>query len=299
MTLCSAARCSCISLSILLLLPVPVIAQSVPSQYELNGFLLGQHISSIRRQLGEPSQEQRTDDHWIYRVYIIDRAHHAYMVFKFAPERPDHAVSIQIAGDSGSQTYPFLGLVLGSDTGRTRARFGTATTIEQELDPPLSAWSYEHRNYSFEFTPVGRLYSIQVFGYDGFDAMPAEPLARLEPFRDALASRNPERLMPVVASDLELYRGGHSVTFTASARRELADPTTPLSQLLYAGSKSLRALLADSTLVQRGTVAIRVYEHSRPGAIYTSFRFPAGTPLEELVFEGFAGQWRIWEVRFR
>jgi hypothetical protein len=41
---------SCVSLSILLLLPVPVIAQSVPSQYDLNGFLLGQHISSIRRQ---------------------------------------------------------------------------------------------------------------------------------------------------------------------------------------------------------------------------------------------------------
>jgi hypothetical protein len=221
------------------------------------------------------------------------------MVLKFAPDRPDYAVSIQIAGDSGSPMYPFLGLVLGSDTGRVRARFGRATTIEQESDPPLTAWSYEHRNYSFEFTPAGRLYSIQVFGYDGFDGMPAEPLARLEPLRDALASRNPERLMPVVASDLEVYRGGHSVTFTGSARRELADSTSPLCQLLYAGSNSLRALLADSALVQRGTVAIRVYEHPRPGAIYTSFRFPVGTPLEELVFEGFAGQWRIWEVRFR
>ncbi len=286
-------------LTVLVLLPAPMLAQSVPSQYELNGFLLGQHISPIRHQLGEPSQEQRTDDHWVYRVYVIDRAHHAYMVFKFAPDRPDYAVSIQIAGDSGTQMYPFLSLVLGSDTGHARARFGKATAIEQEFDPPLSAWSYASRNYSFEFTPAGRLYSIQIFGYDGFDAMPPEPLARLEPLRDALVSHDPERLLSVVASDLEVYRGGRSVTFTSSARRELADSTTSLSQLLYVGPNSLRALLADAPLVQRGTVAIRVYEHPRPASIYTSFRFPAGTPLEELVFQGFAGQWRLWEVRFR
>jgi hypothetical protein len=68
------------------LFPLPAIAQSPPSQYELNGFLLGQHIKSINQQLGAPAQEQHTDDHWVNRVYIMDRAHHAYMVFKFAPD---------------------------------------------------------------------------------------------------------------------------------------------------------------------------------------------------------------------
>jgi hypothetical protein len=283
----------------LALLPLPAIAQSPPSQYELNGFLLGQHIKSINQGLGMQAQEQRTDDRWVNRIYIIDRAHHAYMVFKFAPDRPDNATSIQVAGDSGTGMYPFLGLVLGSDTARVSSRLGRPSTVEREPDPPLVLWSYENRNYSVEFTPAGRLSSIQVFAYEGFGKLPPEPLARLEPLRDALVTRDAAALLAVVASDLEIYENGHTYSFTRSARSELSDSTNTLSQLLYASSHSLGSLLADSALVRRASVAMRVYEHPRPGTIYTSYRFPSDTRLDELVFQGFAGQWRVWEVRFR
>ncbi len=281
------------------LLPVPALAQSPASQYELNGFLLGQHIKAINQQLGAPVQEQHTDDRWVNRVYIMDRGHHAYMVFKFAPDRTDNTISIQIAGDSGTVMYPFLGLVLGNDTARVRSKLGRPSTVERESDPPLILWSYEDRNYSVEFTLAGRLSSIQLFGYEGFGRRPPEPLARLEPLRDALVNRDADALLAVLASDLEVYKNGHTYSFTRSARTELVDSTSTLSQVLYAGSNSLGSLLADAAFLRRANIAIRVYERPRPGTIYTSFRFPSGTPLDEIIFEGFAGQWRAWEIRFR
>jgi hypothetical protein len=285
--------------SLLALLPSAALCQSVTSQYELNGFLLGQHVKAIEAQLGQPSQTQETSDRWSYKIYIIDRPHRGYMVFKFAPDRPEYAFSIQVAGDSAGDMYPFLGLVLGSDTTAARMRLGAPTTVERETDPPLLLWSYQGRNYSLEFTPAGKLYSVQLFGYDGFPKMPSEPLAPIAPLRDALLHRDVERLLALMAPDFEVYQAGRTHTFAASARKEIADATTTVAQLLYAGRNSLRDVLADSALVDRADVNIRVYEHPRPGAIYTSYRFPKDAPLNEIVFEGYAGQWRVWEIRFR
>ena len=274
-------------------------AQHAPSQSELNGFLLGQYAKAIAHQLGPASQEQRTDDHWVYRVHIIDRAHHAYMVFKYAPDRPDYAISAQLAGDSGTSMTPFLGFELGADTALVRSRAGGPTEIEPESDPPLILWRYADRNYSFEFTPSGRLYSIQIFGYDGFPAMPPEALAPLEPLRSALASRSVQHLLQLLAPDVEVSRGGKTARFEGSARHDLSDSTSALWRALFRGPGDLRSALADSTTYARGEVGIRVYEHPRPGAIYTSYRFARPSSLAEVVFEGFAGQWRLWEATFR
>jgi hypothetical protein len=85
--------------------------------------------------------------------------------------------------------HPFLGVVLGSDTARVSARLGPPSTVEPESDPPLLLWSYGNRNYSVEFTPAGRLSSIQLFGYDGFGRLPPEPLPRLELLREGLVQQ--------------------------------------------------------------------------------------------------------------
>lgn len=270
-----------------------------PSQYELNGFLLGQHIRAIEHELGSPYQQRKSDDQWVSRIYIIDRPHEAYMVFEFTPDRPDHTVTVQVTGDSGTAMVPFLGLVLGSDTAMVRRHAGPPTSVRQETDPVLTLWQYADRNYSFEFTPAGRLYSIRIMGWDGFPRMPALPLAGLEPLVAALDSRDPGRLLAVIAPDIEVFRGDSVYTIEGAARRAVSDTTSTLWQQLLHGQGSLRAALADSFGLAQADPSIRVYEHPRPGATYTSYRFPSRSQLSELVFEGFAGQWRLWEVRFR
>jgi hypothetical protein len=59
------------------------------------------------------------------------------MVFKFAPDRPDNAISIHVAGDSGTAMRPFLGVTLGSDTARVSARLGPPS-LSSENRIPLS-----------------------------------------------------------------------------------------------------------------------------------------------------------------
>jgi hypothetical protein len=67
---------------------------------------------------------------------------------------------------------------------------------------------------------------------------------------------------------------------------------------LYVGPVSLAAELADPAVIESSNLAIRVRENQTPGTSYMVWSFEAGTALEEIVFEGFAGEWRIWEIRF-
>src|SRR5205809_7003960 len=86
----------------------------VPSQRELNGFLLGQHKDAIAASFAKVLQIDTTSDGWINRSYLLDRPHRAYMSFKFSHGRLDYATSVQVAGDSGTPMVPFVGIVLGS-----------------------------------------------------------------------------------------------------------------------------------------------------------------------------------------
>src|SRR2546429_3947603 len=55
---------------------------------------------------------------------------------------------------------------------------------------------------------------------------------------------------------------------------------------------SLRAPAARSS----GDVNLRVWEHGGTGWVW---KFPAHAPIDELVFKGHEGRWRLWEVRYR
>src|SRR5262245_38225869 len=89
----------------------PLVLQAqVPSQRNLNGFLLGQHKDAIAASFSEVLRVDTTPDRWVYRTYLLDRPHGAYMSFKFAPDRPDYAISVQLAGASGTTMRPFGGL---------------------------------------------------------------------------------------------------------------------------------------------------------------------------------------------
>ncbi|HET9129495.1 MAG TPA: hypothetical protein VFO86_01025, partial [Terriglobia bacterium] len=86
--------------------------QFPPSQRELNGYLLGEDARPISEGFDSIAREQRYNDGWIDRVYALDSAHAAYMVFGFS-DSSDDCLSIQITGEPGTPMHPFLGLRLG------------------------------------------------------------------------------------------------------------------------------------------------------------------------------------------
>lgn len=258
-----------------------------PSQYELNGFLLGQHNDALVHAFGAPFQTIPHEDGWIDRAYGVSREHHAYMAFKFAPDPKDIAVAVQIAGDASTPMRPFLGIHLGSTRKEVEARFGAPSEVSHEDDVNVDLLTWAGRNYSFEVDTAGIVNSIQILGYDGLrdEAMDSEPdpLAR---FRRVLASGDVDSLLVVVGPDVECYRDTTVTTFTQSPRSDLGTATSPLRRCF--------AALAAPIATPASDVAVRVQEP----AVGLVYKWARG-PVQELFFKWFPGGYRLWEARLR
>lgn len=281
-----------------MLLPIGVLAVQMvglPSQVELNGFLLGQHRSVVDATFGAPVHVENGSDGWVDRVFYTDSTETAYMVFGFTPERPDYVASIQLTGRYQQSQTPFGGLSLGAKADDVTAVLGAPTDRVSIPDWIAERWEYPERNYSVEVDTTGQLVSIRLTGYKG---IPVRPDADSNPLQDlvaALRSRDPRGVMMVLAPDFEIYRTGEVFRYEGAALSELADSTGMLWNLLVGESRSLRAVLgsADTAAVE---VNVRLTETGLTGLVY---KFPETSPLQEIFFISYAGRWTAWEITFR
>jgi len=267
----------------------------VPSQRQLNGFLIGQHEDAIAASFDTVLQIDTTSDGWVYRTYLLDRAHSAYMSFKFPSAKPDYAVSVQIAGDSGTGMIPFVGIVLGAPRSQLVSRFGGPSQVERQTDVGSDLLLYDQRNYSFEIDSHGRVSSIQILAAQGFSQLPAETAPSLDSLAWALAA-GPDAMLEYVAPDLEVYRGGEALSFRRGALTELRDSTSDIARVLFDGPTSLSAILQSRETRSSGDINMRVWERGGSGWVWKP---PTSVPIAEVVFKADAGRWRLWEVAYR
>lgn len=277
-----------------LLLPCGVAtAERVPSQRELNGFVIGQHRDAITSSFGKPYMEETTSDGWLYLTCLVSEDPLAYWGFKFPPDHMDRLISVQYAGDPDPGMRPFAGVRLGSTDEEVMGVFGPPTSTERLTDPPVELWLYEGVNYSFEFGGDGRLSSIQIFGYDGFGDPSGFP--ETMPWEDVLAllgSTDPERLMDAVSSDAEISSGEDHCYVDRSMWSTLTGTTS-----LFRGELT-RAFEALSTEPAWEPAEVRV-RLARDGSPCTVYRFEQGSPVIQVVLISEAGEWRIWEIEIR
>jgi len=275
--------------------PVAPLGAQAPSQRELNGFLLDQSGDAVAASFAQVLKVDTMADHWVYRVYGLDRSHHAYMAFKFPPDRPKQAVSLQITGDSGTTMHPFLGLVLGDHYQTVLKGLGDPTVIRHELDLNLDLYVYDGRNYSLELDSLGRLWSIEIFAYTGLPDRPKETVPSLDSLAAALEAGG-DTALQYLAPDLEIYEKGHTHSFLRAALTEVEDDTSTMARLLFHDAKSAVAVLRDPSTRVRAEANIRVWERRSPGWV---FKLPRPTPIAEVVYINHAGRWRLWEIRYR
>lgn len=273
----------------------PVAGAQALSQRELNGFLLGQHKDAIAASFTTVLRVDTTSDGWVYRTYLLDRARHAYMSFKFPQNPADFAVSVQIAGDSGTLMVPFVGLALGSSRDALLARFGRPSRVEHQSDVNTDLYDYDNSNYSFEVNAHGLVSSIQILGEEGFPKPPTGAPPSLDSLAYALEAGG-EAALQYLASDVEIYRAGKAVSFRHRALTDLQSDTSEIAVALFQGPKSLSAILHTPTIRASADVNLRVWEHGSSGWVW---KFAPPTAVAELVFKASAGRWRVWEVRYR
>ncbi len=278
--------------AIVLLAPRWGAAQS-PSQRELNGFVIGQHRDVLEGAFGDPYNERKTDDGWVYRTYLLRDEPPAYMTFKFPSDDLDHFISVQIAGDRSTPMMPFAGVSLGAPAADVRRTIGRPSEKRRLADPPVEVWEYENRNYSFEIEAGKGLVSIQIFGYEGFGEPPGWPLPMpWNDVRSRLRSTDAARLVATFAPDAEVYQGTEVFRFDNSVRNVLSDSTSRFRR----GLALVVAALQHELAREPAEVNMRV---SLGSPVRSVFKFPVGAPVEEIVLTPHAGEWRVWEIKLR
>jgi len=268
-------------------------AENPPSQIELNGFLLGQYVKMLDSTFGTPFQEEMTEDGLAYRAYVLSKESQGYMVFQSTTERPQYIFSIQITGKVGTNTTPFLGLRLGDDKSKVLQVLGKPSKVKRVQELKLEYLTYKNRNYSVEIDEEGRLYSIRILGFEGFPEKPKE-FPKIEGFKRCVVDRDVDCLLTQLAPDFEVYKEGQLYTFTSGARTELMNPESPVVRLLLGDKDSVRAVFAEER--SPGESEFRMYEK---GSIDVVFKFYKSKIISEIVYTTFAGQSRVWEIRFR
>jgi hypothetical protein len=264
--------------------------QFPPSQRGLNGFLLGEDAKPLSEGFDSLVKEQKYSDGWIERVYTLDTAKDAYMVFGFS-DSSDDCMSIQITGDAGTPMHPFLGLKLGDSRQRVTEILGPPSQVQHLHAPPLEFLLYARRNYSVELDSLGRLYSIRILGYRGFANAPSDSLPNLENILQLLRSTDPEVILEALAPDVEIVSGDTTYTFSGSALDAISDPSSRLSQLLYSGQSSLASL--NQSAIRSATLEPESMKNNPQTPM---FKFSESSFVKDVVFVIHAGKWRIWET---
>jgi hypothetical protein len=268
-------------------------AESPPSQLELNGFLLGQHVEVLSGTFDAPFKEGKSGS-LLYQAYVLNREDPSYMVFQFDKERPDSIVSIQITGNGRTIMYPFLGLRLGDAKKAVLRKLGLPSETRRVEEVDADLYVFKGRNYTVEMDSKGRLSSVKIIGHEGFPAKPEKALAPLDPLRKALVSEDVNALLQVFSPDLEIYRDKEVVRYSKSARSELSDRKGRIIELLFGAKGCVREIFTVEKLA--GEPSLRVYEKKPPGTVY---KFPKSRIIDEIVFEVHAGIWKVWEIKFR
>lgn len=200
-------------------------------------------------------------------------------------------VGITISGAGGTPMLPFLGLSLGDEKQKVLNALGNPSKIEPEPEQKLEHYIYGGRNYSVELDESGRLASIQLLGYRGFNKTAEVQFAGLDKFRDAILSHDVTRVLAMVTGDLQLRRAERGESFGKSARTELSDPGNEFAQVFFNRQDSLFAFFRREKYQARPT--LRYFADAPPQTIVD---FDHNKIIKQMIFRLDAGEWKLEQL---
>jgi len=257
--------------------------------HELFGFLLEQNQAAFDNALGKPFNTGEEPKGFNYRAYAIPGAKESYLVAGF---KKDRAVRLELTGADYRGPTGFFGLTLGQDASAIEPVLGKPTEIRHEDDANVDLWDYKLANYSLEFTPDHKLYSIQVV-----EDQPRKPSgfvgsAEVRKFALAVQAADVSTLLQMSSGSL-ICTNGSELGFAGAARTDLADPN---GKLLGCMKKAAETIISLGPKMLTADDQLRVTE--KVGALCVT-KFAAPSALKEVVFTWEIDAWRVYEVTFR
>ncbi|MFZ1084116.1 MAG: hypothetical protein WAN35_04025 [Terracidiphilus sp.] len=266
--------------------------------HELNGFLLFQNQKAVEAALGQPFRKgERTDDKQWFAYHLSGSKNNYLVAYYYVGKDPvykDQIIELEFTGAGPSGPTGFFGLQLGDSAEKVEAVIDKPTEIRHEDDVNVDLWDYEKNNYSLEFTPDHKLYSIQIVDQSGKDSPGFAGSEEVRLFAEAVQAHDIDKLMELSSGQIECSHPNDVYSLQSGpARGVLLNPKSGISICLQRAAKEILALSPGMKGVED---QIRVYTKAEPGTVT---KFPASCPLKEVVFRQEAGAFRVYEVTFR
>lgn len=280
-------------------LPGIAHALKLQSQVELNGFYIGQHISVLENEFKSFYQTSEVPP-YKYRFYTLDKKTNSTIAFIFVDEwKKKHIHGIQITGNPKIQKQPFYGLKLGVTRNKLEARLGRASEVRPEGNGKTML-NYKKYNFSFMVNGKGGkgiVYSLRIMGFRGFpDRDPGTIPDQLLAFKNAVLKEDKQALLNLLMPDVEVFKGGKVYRVRHRFGRELTTRGSHIARELFNGPESLKAFFQnDKSGFQPGS---RLYDNPKT-PINFLMKFPESKLMKELVYGYHAGEFKVWEIRFR
>ncbi len=261
-----------------------------PAPHELYGFLLEQNQTAFDGSLGKPFNEGSTPEGLAHRAYILPDTNASYLVAVFDKSR---AVRLELTGTDYRGPTGFRNLTLGQDAPAIESILGKPLEIRHEADENIDLWDYTLANYSLEFTPDHKLYSIQVV-----EEQPRQPPGfvgspDVRKYALAIQAADVDTLMQMSSGSL-VCKHSSEFSFSRAARSDLADRTSKLMGCL---TRAAEAIVSLGPKMSGADDQLRLA--LGPGGAFCVTKLPGTSPLKEVVFAWEVDAWRVYEVTFR
>ncbi len=268
-------------------------AQEVDGEIELAGVVLGQYRTAVYAQFGPPIERDKTKDGWLYEFHALKADTSVYALFKYAAWDTTRVYGIQINGNRYEEMHPFKGLKLGATAENVTRVLGNFDRTEKVVDPPVTIQYYQKKNYSVEITPGGHLYGIQIFG----NILDNKPVGNphIGHFKNAVLTKNVDSLLYWISPDVEVYKDGKVLMYSGAARDELSKGQSELAQSILGATVSVHYAFAKE--FAEGTSESRM--HPELNKMISVDKFIDSNVISEIVFHSHAGQWKVYEIKFR
>jgi len=265
--------------------------------HELDGFLLRQSRKAFEAALGKPFHQDKNDYGGDSFAYHIPGFKQDYLVAFLAGEKEpffkDKAVRLELTGTVPFGGPGFFGLQLGDESSKVESVLGKPSQVRHESDVNLDLWDYTAENYSLEFTADHKLYSIQINDEEKGAKQTLEGEDEVYEFAKAIEANDLDKLLFFSSGEIECSKREAFGIEGGQARKILGDSTSRVSVCL---KEAARAMVALGPKMKGADTNVRVYEKGPPAMVV---KFPASSPLREVVLVHEAGFLRVYEVTFR
>ena len=277
---------------LLVLLILVFSFMSVVSQDYANSILgikLGQLNDCLIPKFGKPFKDEKFEDGWTYKAFVLSKEDSLYVVCEFTKETPDIIQSIQITGNKSNEII-FRGLKIGDSRSAVFKVLGNPIDSVMVSDIKAIRYSFKSANYTIEFVN-DKFSSIKIQQLEALFENNDLTIPSYENSVMNIFNKDRETIGDVLCPDIEISKGADLFTFKYTYQDEFQKDLSGVFGILMDKKTGLCSLKNNNLLDEN----IRISEKMPPLYVFKL----KNHPIKEIVLKNYQGSYKIWEIKYK